>query len=118
MDLSIPVSACPPHRSPPSRGIRRAPVAVAIVLLLPLAIATIGQASAAGAARAVSPTGSDSAEGTEAAPWRTIQHALTSLGAGDTLVVHGGTYVEHVSASLHAGTATAPIVVKAAPGER
>jgi hypothetical protein len=97
---------------------RRARVVATASLLLAMALTTIGQASAAGNVHAVAVTGSDSAAGTEAAPWRTIQHALISLVAGDTLIVHGGTYTEHVSASLHAGTSSAPILVRAAAGER
>lgn len=40
----------------------------------------------------VSPTGSDSAAGTEAAPWASIAHAQSSAAAGDTVYVRGGTY--------------------------
>src|SRR3954454_2480963 len=87
-------------------------------LLLTMAIGGISQAQAAGAIHAVSTSGSDSAGGTETAPWRTIGHALSALAPGDTLIVHGGTYAEHVSVALHAGTASAPIVVRAASGER
>jgi hypothetical protein len=87
-------------------------------MLVSLALATIGTTTAAGSVRAVSPTGSDSNAGTESAPWRTIGKALSSLLPGDTLVVHGGTYVEHVAVSLKAGTAASPIVVRAAAGER
>jgi hypothetical protein len=83
-----------------------------------MALVSIGYVQAAGAIHAVTVSGSDSNAGTEAAPWRTIGHALTSLRAGDVLVVHGGTYIEHVSASLAAGTSSAPVLVRAAAGER
>src|ERR1700680_1956501 len=45
----------------------------------------------------VSPTGSDSSAGTQAAPWKTINHADSTLqlGAGGTIVhVSPGTYSE------------------------
>ncbi len=118
MHQPMPVSARPAGRSRGRPILRRAALLTSISLLAPLALTTIGQVRAAGNAYAVSTSGSDGAAGTETAPWRTIQHALTSLNPGDTLIVHGGTYVEHVSVSLHAGTASAPIVVRAATGER
>jgi hypothetical protein len=34
---------------------------------------------------------SDENPGTEALPWRTIQHALDTVRAGATILVHGGT---------------------------
>ena len=40
----------------------------------------------------VAPTGVDTASGTSAAPWRTMEFAVGKLGSGDTLLVHAGTY--------------------------
>jgi hypothetical protein len=48
----------------------------------------------------VAPTGSDSAAGSESAPWGSIAHAQSSASAGDTIYVRGGTY------SITAGTNT------------
>jgi hypothetical protein len=48
----------------------------------------------------VAPTGSDSAAGTEIAPWASIAHAQSNAAAGDTIYVRGGTY------SITAGTNT------------
>jgi MYXO-CTERM domain-containing protein len=52
--------------------------------------------SAAGLAHAadfyVAPTGSDSADGTMAAPFATLQKGHDSAGAGDTVWLRGGTY--------------------------
>jgi hypothetical protein len=56
----------------------------------------------------VSPSGSDSNDGSAAHPWRTIQHAATMAQAGMTIHVAAGTYDEHVVSTV-SGTATAPI---------
>ena len=40
----------------------------------------------------VSPAGVDTARGTAAAPWRTMEFAVGKLKSGDTLMVHAGTY--------------------------
>jgi hypothetical protein len=65
----------------------------------------------------VHPVGGDDANaGTENKPWRTIGHAVKRIKAGDTLVLRGGTYYEHVTASL-VGTADKPITIRAYPGE-
>ena len=42
----------------------------------------------------VATTGNDSNAGNEAAPWKTIGHALTAAPGGSTIVIHGGTYRE------------------------
>lgn len=42
----------------------------------------------------VSPAGSDTASGTMARPFRTIQQGLKALGSGDTLNIRGGAYSE------------------------
>lgn len=55
----------------------------------------------------VATTGDDTAAGTDAAPWRTIQHAADSVAPGDTVMIHAGTYPGFV-VSAH-GTQAAPI---------
>ena len=40
----------------------------------------------------VATTGNDRNDGTIAAPWQTLRHAVAQLHAGDTLYVRGGTY--------------------------
>jgi hypothetical protein len=116
--LSFVRPAPPAARRPTRSASRRFQIIAAVALLVPTAIGSIGYVQASGYIRAVATTGSDANPGTEAAPWRTIGHALAALTAGDTLVVHGGTYVEHVAVSLHAGTSSAPVIVRAASGER
>ncbi len=53
----------------------------------------------------VSTTGNDSNSGTQAAPWRTIQHAADTARAGSTVNVRGGIYEELVSINA-SGNAT------------
>src|SRR5512147_2274994 len=47
--------------------------------------------------RHVAPTGNDAAAGTQAAPFRTLRHALDVAGPGDTVYLHAGIYAERVS---------------------
>ena len=63
----------------------------------------------------VSPNGNDGSSGTEAQPFRTISQGVQVLAAGDTLLVKNGTYVEVVTVRT-AGTAAAPISIRAFPG--
>jgi hypothetical protein len=41
----------------------------------------------------VSTSGNDGASGSEATPWRTLQHAANQVQAGDTVIVRAGNYV-------------------------
>src|SRR5258708_29961968 len=45
----------------------------------------------------VSPTGSDSNNGSAAHPWKTITHAATMIGAGATVHVAPGTYTGYIT---------------------
>ncbi len=67
--------------------------------------------------RYVSVSGSDSAGGTIAAPWRTIQHAADLLKPGDKLLISAGTYREQIVLK-RGGTALQPISISAVPGAR
>jgi parallel beta-helix repeat protein len=73
---------------------------------------------AAGSTYYVSPDGSDTAAGTEGAPFRTIQRAASLVDAGDTVVVRAGRYAGFQLGwdSPQSGTATQPITFKADPG--
>ncbi len=96
------------------------------VLLTSAVIALVGTfvglpstpANAAGATFYVSTAGSDSGNGSASSPYRTLQKAFSSLHPGDLLYVRGGTYVERLKLSVPKGTASAPVTVKAYPGER
>ena len=61
--------------------------------------------------------GKDEAAGSEQAPWRTINHALKQLTAGDTLYLRGGIFREQVYCAV-AGKPDAPLTIRAYPGER
>jgi len=57
--------------------------------------AAAGQAGAPGSIACsywVATTGDDGAPGTEAAPWRTLEHAVAVSGPGETMCVAGGSY--------------------------
>ncbi len=66
----------------------------------------------------VAPTGSDSSAGTSAAPWQTIQKAVSAVKAGDVVNVRAGSYAGFVVGwdKLLSGTASSPITFKADPG--
>ncbi len=61
--------------------------------------------------------GSDDAIGTQAAPWKSLRHALRRLRAGNTLYLREGIYRENVYVALK-GTEKAPMTIRAFPGEQ
>ncbi len=65
------------------------------------------------------PDAAEAGDGSIDRPFHQLATALQSLTAGQTLIVHGGTYTEQVNVrDLGVGTADEPIVVRAADGER
>ena len=64
----------------------------------------------------VSKAGSDSAAGSEAQPYLTIIRAATVAQAGDTVIVHGGTYREWVKPARGGTDESTRITYRAAPG--
>ncbi len=62
--------------------------------------------------------GSDQAAGTAAAPFRTINHAAQLAVAGDTVIVHAGTYREWVDPKFGGDSSQHRITYRAAPDER
>ncbi|MCW0483262.1 DUF1565 domain-containing protein [Gaoshiqia sediminis] len=64
----------------------------------------------------VSPAGNDTADGSEAAPFKTIAKAATLVNAGDTVFVAEGTYTEQNITPKSSGTENAMIVFKPKPG--
>jgi hypothetical protein len=62
----------------------------------------------------VAPTGNDGQNGSQTAPWRTLQKAGASARAGDTVIVLPGTFQGF--RPINSGTAQAPIRFVAQPG--
>ncbi len=76
-----------------------------------LLAATLVSARAGATDYSVSPGGSDSASGQSGAPWLTIQRALKTVKAGDTVTVEDGSYAG-LACDMVSGTASAPIVFR------
>lgn len=70
-------------------------------------VAVAGNAAAA-SVYYVSPSGSDTAAGTESAPWKSIAHAQSVVGAGDTVYLRGGTY-SYTAATSSCSSQTATV---------
>lgn len=102
---------------PRLRSLRRLPIGA--VLMLATALVAVPASSArAVTVHVVAPGGSDSAPGTLEQPWSTVSHALEQIGPGNTLYLREGTYVERINETVSPGTASAPVIVAAYPGER
>lgn len=80
------------------------------VMMTGVFVVMLGQVSL-GTTYHVATTGSDAAAGTAGAPWKTLRKANQTLQAGDTVLVHGGTYQETIVPS-RSGSAGKPIVYK------
>jgi len=65
---------------------------VAAFAALALSAAPASAAAPASCTKVAAPNGSDSATGTEAAPYRTVQRLVSSLAAGQTGCLRAGTY--------------------------
>ena len=66
----------------------------------------------------VAVTGDNSASGlTRELAWRTIRHAASIAKAGDTVLIHAGTYEEHVPVR-GTGDKDRPVTFRSAPGEK
>jgi hypothetical protein len=75
------------------------------------ALLLLSAAPAFAATYYVDPNGNDSANGTSAAPWKTIQHAADTMRAGDTADIRAGTYAAFNI--THGGTASARVIFHA-----
>jgi len=60
--------------------------------------------------------GEDANAGTEAAPWRTLDHAIARLPAGGVLCLRGGVYYSHTVIRTVA-TSPRPLIIRSWPGE-
>jgi hypothetical protein len=90
-------------------GVTSSPVAV---LAVTAAVATGG-----GNSFYVATTGNDSNSGTLASPWRTIQHAASTVQAGDTVFVRAGVYSESVNIGVSGSAGAGPVTFESYPGE-
>src|SRR5207248_6933856 len=72
---------------------------------------------ATGRAFWVAVDGQDSASGSQADPWRTIQHAASSVPPGAIVYVRSGVYHESVNAEVSGNATDGPVVFRNAPGE-
>ncbi|MEK2495224.1 RICIN domain-containing protein [Kitasatospora purpeofusca] len=104
-------------RGRPARRPARAAAALVTLLIAAAGLAPVQTAAAAPTVRHVATTGNDSASGTAAAPFRTIQRCAEVAVAGDTCLIGAGTYRETVTPRA-SGQAGAPITFAAAPGAR
>jgi hypothetical protein len=87
-----------------------------LIGILGNAFAAVGAESPAymGATYYVSTTGSDTALGTQTAPFKTFARAVKALKPGDTLLVYPGTYYQGLAGIIPSGTDwTLPVTVKA-----
>ena len=87
---------------------------LSLVALLVCVSAAFGQSNAS---FYVSTAGDDSNPGTQAAPWRTIQHAVDKAHPGSTVNVRGGVYEELVSINASGNSSDGFITFKSYPGE-
>ena len=65
----------------------------------------------------VATTGDDANPGTQAAPWRTIQHAADTARAGSTVSVRGGVYEERVTINVSGNSSDGYVTLRSYPGE-
>ena len=65
----------------------------------------------------VSIQGDDKSDGSEGAPWQTIQHAVDQLSPGQTAYVHEGIYSERIEINVSGDEAAGPVTLAAAPDE-
>src|SRR5919202_5827504 len=87
-----------------------------------LVVAALGTPTAAAddpsCTRVAAPTGSDSAAGTEAAPFRSAQKLVDSLSPGDVGCLRAGTYHEDVTFNRGGTSDTSRMTIRSYAGER
>ncbi len=90
-------------------------VPLPIIFLLLLLMTLLVSVPAFPSTYVVDPSGDDGNAGDASSPWLTIQHAANTATAGDTVIIHAGTYAESVNVS-QSGTPASPITFSADPG--
>jgi hypothetical protein len=112
------------HTTPAGRRRRRHVTVVTTAAFVALAAlpALPGASAQTGRSVVVDPNGNDAAAGTDAAPLRTIQAALTRVGPGDRILIRNGTYDGGGGAAVRIqginGRHGAPITLIPYPGHR
>ena len=74
-------------------------------------------AAVAGTGFYVSTTGNDSNPGSLSSPWRTIQHAASTVPPGATVYVRAGVYGESVNITVSGSATAGPVTFQSYPGE-
>jgi len=92
-------------------------VFIIIIVILQQSSVSPEESKAAGNTYYVATTGKDTNAGTEASPWKTIQHAANIAVAGDIIYIRGGTYSESVDINKNSGSSGKPITFKNYNGE-
>lgn len=82
----------------------------------PLPVATGREASESPSRFVDAKHGDDNRDGSEANPWKTLQHSLRQLEPGQTLYLREGVYYEKAYLT-HSGTPQNPITIRSYPGE-
>jgi len=90
---------------------------VKLLTLFTLSMCVAGAFAQPNSSFYVSTSGNDSNPGTEAAPWRSIQHAADTARAGSTVNVRGGVYEELVSINASGNASDGFITFRSYPGE-
>ena len=85
--------------------------------LFALFVCVSGAFGQANSAFYVATTGNDSNAGTQASPWRTVQHAVDTARAGSTVNVRAGIYEELVSINASGNASDGFITFRSYPGE-
>jgi Right handed beta helix region len=85
--------------------------------LLTLLVCLSGASAQPSSSFYVSTKGDDANPGTEAAPWRTVQHAVNTARAGSTVNVRGGIYEELVNINASGNASDGFITFRSFPGE-
>ncbi len=89
-------------------------IALVVVVIIPASL--LAPHAATENVYYVSPDGDDANPGSFDQPWRTVQHAVDNVGAGDTIWVRGGVYNEGVVIAT-SGLPGLPITLIGYPGE-
>jgi len=95
----------------------RAGTQVKSLIALALLVCACGAFGQRNSSFYVSTAGNDKSPGTQAQPWRTVQHAADTARAGSTVNVRGGVYEERVSINASGNASDGFITFRSYPGE-